>query len=411
MANEYDKYYALAKVLATEPRLIPAPNLYELNEQEIYAAQMDRLAQPLPNGEESPFSNRAPGSVQSIILSATTHELQVAGHELNLMPERELVQHFRILGVEFSAADYPVVRLRFFRSPDAIANRIPVEIPIATEVRSRLDGSLGAYTLYPETIDGDREFVDVPARLNQLGIIPQIRPGEFSEIYRSLPFIESVADVGTIYEGREQQTLSEAVLQAREGIRTGNLGRFFKNGVFDPKDPEFKGRCVVNDDYEFYTKALGATKVNVLSGVQIGASGTFHDLVTIAVYPTNLSFLLQDPLTALSMVGVRVSVVGADIIPVVGIVDLRVVPDLTNFQVRNLAAEAIASSINPPFGIWGDRAFESTLATALEQVRGIYAVPSMKLFHADTGEAIDYTTLKPWQLLEIQEGLTFNVTS
>ena len=107
------------------------------------------------------------------------------------------------------------------------------------------------------------------------------------------------------------------------------------------------------------------------------------------------------------MVDITVDVLGAEVIPIDGEVTVRVVPYLVgqNNTVFDMAARAIAERINPPHGKWGDFQLSISLATALELVEGFYAVPSVKLKHAVTGEPIESLKPKPWQLFEIQGSL------
>lgn len=401
---DYEQHYDLLDRLQTEPRLIEAGDLYDFDDGAVYAAQMDRLAQPLPNGETSPFSSRSPTSAHAILTSRQVHLQKLIAHQFNLTKDRTWVEMFRMLGVELQPAEYPVINIVFRRSSAAMLNNVPVEIPLNTEVRSRIDPSLAVYTLYTARIEGADETVTVPARLNQLGALPNLRRGEFSDIPRLLSFVESAENDGTIVStGRPAETLVEAMLRAREGIRSGSLGRSTIDGTFDPENIDFQARCVTDRDYYYWASRLGAEKVNVLKGIQYGAEGVFRDLVTVAVYPADIRDLIYSLMLPMSLD--RFDVIPAEIIPLDGKIQVRVTPQFADFQVFNLVAGAIASTVNPPYGTWGDRNFPSTLATALEQTNGIYATPLIQLKHAITGQPLSELDIQPWHLLEIQSSL------
>ena len=107
--------------------------------------------------------------------------------------------------------------------------------------------------------------------------------------------------------------------------------------------------------------------------------------------------------------GINVEVIPAEIIPIAGEIDVRIIPSLSNDEAFNLAATAIQASINPPFGVWGDRTLPRSLQIALEnQPNFSYSVPRVSLKHADTGVAIELLDIQPWNLLEIQQSLVIN---
>ena len=407
--TNYEPYYDIDRMLSANSDLIPSPPLYNLNDEEIYAAQLDRLAQPLPDGRESPFSSRAPGTAHSVLVSALAHQLSLYGHELNLIPEKALVDFMRMQGVEPFPAEYPVLLVRFTRSADSRALNYEVQIDGGLEIRHTLDPRYSLYTIYSDKIPVTEDYVDIPARMNVIGTLPDVQYGYFSVPTRPISFLESAQDIGIVSEGREAETLSQAVLRAREGIRSGSLARFTEKGLADFEADSFLGRCVNARDFEYYAYRLGATSVNIIPGVQYGAEGTFGDLVSIAVYPSGIALIAQAPLEQIAVIGTRVSVIGAEIIPIVGKIHVRAIPDLTDAQVRDIAANAIVSQINPPYGVWGDGNFKASLATALEKTYGIYAVPRVELFHKDTGEPIEQLKVRPWNLFEIQEEIVFVV--
>lgn len=392
MPEDFSQHYALTKALEQEPKIIPCPPLYPEDDEKIYAATMDRLAQPLPTGETSPFSAQTPGSAHSLLTGTIVHLQGLVGHELNLLPDRVWVMLYRMLGIELQNAEYPVVNLYFKRAASALEANIPVAIPAATEVRSNLDDTIAAYTLYPAIIEGSAESVQVPARLNRVGALPNVRVGEFSVLPRLLSHVESVANDGiALNQGRTQETLPEAMVRARDQFKTGM-------------------RCVTPRDYYIQAMALGPEKVNVLTNIQPGIAGQFADLVTVVVYPPSISNQVEQGIIGMTLGDARLLVMGAEIIPLDGLIEIRVVNSLTDAEAWNLAAAAIASSVNPPFGLWGDLNFTNTIATALELVNGIFAAPTINLKHSITDVPLADLDIAPWQLLEVQSTIQISIS-
>lgn len=392
MPIDYSGHYDLNEVLQLEPNVLPSFNLYNFDKERIFAAVLDRLAQPLDGGTESPFSSRNPLSAHAQIMSALLYVQDLLGHEINLVPDSLWVRWFRLLGVEIALAERPIISLIFTRSQDAIASSIFAKIPLGTEIRSNLNPDLVATTLYDLTIDADSITGAVPARLNQPGrISPEIRPGEFSIMPELLNWIDSVSnDAQVLYEGSEEETLPEAMLRARQEFQTG-------------------WRLDTGRDYFRTALSLGAKKVAVLPRIKKGSNIEYSNLITVVVYPGNMASLVQDALLERIPLGFNLDVVAPDIIPIDGEIDVRIVPTLSNDQAFNIAAAAIQENVNPPFGVWGDLAFSATLATALEnQPKSIYAVPGMRLKHADTGVEIGKLDIKPWTLFEVQQSVVFN---
>ncbi|MGB3203694.1 MAG: hypothetical protein WBB28_01760 [Crinalium sp.] len=406
-SGKYQRYYELQELLSQESRVIPAPPLYSHSIDEIVAAQMYRAAQPLPNGDPSPLTSQFPGSVHAILFGALAHQLELFAHELNLIPDRAWVQILQLLGVELMPDEYSVLTLRFTRSGYATTNNIPIDIPLGTEVLSNFRSQLSAYTLQSVSIEADDEFVDVSARLSQTGDSFDIRSDEFTQVSRGLSSLLEVTNLEQVSAGRRAETMAEAALRTRKGIRTGSLGRFYKNGVIDFEDEEFLGRAMNASDYAIYAEQLGAKKVAVLPGLQIGVEGTFGDLVTLAIYPDDKKDQIASAMKPLILVGTRLSVIAAEIIPITGTITVRVLPNLTDAQVRDIAAQAIVDKINPPHGQWGDLQFESHLAAALEEALGIIAVPAIALVDELTGLNLSSTKINPWSLLEIQDSINF----
>jgi hypothetical protein len=178
----------------------------------------------------------------------------------------------------------------------------------------------------------------------------------------------------------------DAVLRAREDFRTGL-------------------RCVTARDYEFAAKLVGAQKVRVMVGVSPGTAGYFGSLTSVVVYPPDITPAVDSILAERVLANRQILTLPADIIPIDGVIKPRVVPNLSNLEVFNLVATAIATEVNPPYGNWGDRNFAQTVAIACERQIGIFGVPEISLRHAITGEPLESLDIQPWQLLEIQSTL------
>lgn len=403
----YSQYFNLRDRLEADPLLIPAVELYDNSDDALYAAHMDMLAQPMPDGSESPFSSKDPGSAHALIVAVIVHLQRVHGHEFNLFPDRLLLEWFRILGAEMEVAEYPVINLVFRRTNEAIGGLIDAVVPANIEIRSTRDPDIAAYTLYETVIDGVLEEITVPARMNRIGSLPNLRLGEMAELPRFLSFISSVRNDGTVISpGRNPEQLVDAVLRVRDGIRTSSLGRDPIDGLFDPNNDQFQARCITDADWSYWAKRLGCTKVNVLSAIQYGVTnGIFSDLTTLVVYPSTLDQLVFNSLVGMTVEPRRFDVRQAEIIPVNGTIKVKVIPTVPDSDVFNIVAQAIVEKVNPPEGIWGDRRFGVTLATALEETYSIYAVPEITLKHAETDQAIADLEIQPWHLFEIQESL------
>lgn len=422
---DYDEHYDLQESLAKNPRIIGCPELYPYSTEKLYASGMDRLARPLSTGKTSPFSSQAPGSVGSILMAGMVQMLATLAHEVNMRPTADWIENLRMFGIELSPADFPIISLTFTRNEEALRAGIHAEVPRGTTIRSSRNRELSATVQQTITLSGDERTKAVPARLDRLGEAPGLLVGEFTDM-PAISSIESVLNDGRIIsEGRNVESLIEGVLRAREGIRTGNLGRFTENALFNPEADTYLGRCVTPRDFVYYALCLGAQQATMLSNLQYGSQGIFRDLATVVVYPPETVVLAEEPLTAMSGAQSRVHVIGAEVIPIDGIITVRVLPNLTDSQVRQLAATAITPTIpdptrpsvnenspvglNPPAGKWGDRAFAKNVAIALEKTLGIYAVPELRLKHSETNVPLEELDIQPWNLLEIQSSIEFEV--
>jgi hypothetical protein len=296
-----------------------------------------------------------------------------------------------MLGIELSDAEYPVIELTFTRTQDAIDSGISARIPLGTPVGSRSYFGVTAYTVAELEIGGEEKEGTVSARLSQEGRIGiEIPENEFVVLPQLLSFVGSVSNTRILYEGRDRETLPEAMLRARQQLQMGQ-------------------RCVTGRDYYRTALNLGAKKVNVTPGLQYGDNWYYSDLVTVSVYPGAIASYIGTELLSRVMIGTRLDVRAAEVIPIDGTIDVRIVPSLSNQQAFDVAATAIQQNVNPPYGIWGDEDFKVTVATALEnQASSIYAVPKVELKHAGTGEPLEDIEIRPWHLLEIQNTVVFN---
>lgn len=379
--SQYDGHYDLQDRLAQEPRILPAPVLYPFDDRAVYAAMIDRLAQTLPSGQPSPFSARTPTSAESQLIGTLTHLQSLLGHELNLLPELAWIQLFRMLGVQQLPSEYPVVAVTLTRSPGVLT----AYVPAGMEVRSTRSSVVGI-VLEDREINDPEVSITVPCRLNQPGAIEGLQPGELSLIPQLATGLESAYNDGTVISpGRNAETLPEAMLRARLQ---------FQRGL----------RCVTVPDFYNSAIELGAEKANVLTGIVPGVPGVYSDQVSVVVYPPQLADAVDAGIRPLIYAGSRFQSYGAEVLPIAGRIEVRGTTNLSDGEARQLAAEAIVQQVNPPYGVWGDQRFDKTVATAIENQRGVYAVPRCDLVHAETGQPLAEIEVHPWQLLEIQAG-------
>lgn len=391
MRDYYQEHYELMQDLESNPRIIESPVLYNFDAAEVYAAMMDNIALPLADGRESPFTSKSPGSAHSRIIETNLHIQELIAHEMNLVPYFLWVNVFRMLGLEILPAEYPVINLVFTRTQAAVAFGQDVIIPYGTVVASRFSNELEAITTEEAVISGTNSRVIVPARLNQLGKISQLNIGEFSNI-ANIPFLESVYNDGTLVsEGRERETLTEAMQRAIAEFRTGE-------------------RCVTLSDYYNASRFVAKVeKVNVFEGSQYDIPGVFDDLVTVVVYPPEMVIDVDNFVRPRSLARKRLDVRSAEILPIDGDITIKVAPHLTDIEAFNLAVDAITARINPPNGLWGDRNFTGSLSAALEEVQNIFAIRSMNLKHAENNTPLADLVPKPWHLFQIQNSININV--
>jgi hypothetical protein len=394
MVDVYEQWFELADRLQEDPNLIPSPPLYHYDMEALYAAIMDRLAQRLPDGSESPFSSMAPTTAHGILADNMAYYMMPLGRELNLVPDSMLLKWLRVLGAQTRNSEYPIINLRFTRHRSAVSASIAAEVPAGTEIRSRIDSELVAVTRQYLKIDGSATEGTVEARLSRRGRLGDLKIGEFSVMPRSLSGIEQVSNDGLIISsGAEAETLVDAVLRTRDGMRTGTNGG----------QPSF-GRCVTDRDYHYWATQAGAKKVNVVRGVQYGAAGYYPDLITVICYPE--SAVPQVKAHLLPMGGDRCDVVPAEVVPIDGSITMGCAPEIGAVEAFNLAAIAIRDAVNPPHGLWADPAFVRTMSTAIEAVDRVYSVPTAVLKRADDNTPLADVVISPWTLFEVQGSLT-----
>lgn len=390
--TNYQDFYDLAEFLDKDPELIPSPSIVNFDWQQFYATMMDIVAQPLPDGSASPFTSRLPGSVHDILIQACLYVAQLQAHQIDLIPDKTLTVLYRLLGFARMAAEYPIISIRFTRSPQSKIAGFDAVIPIGTKVYSRLNSAIYAVTQVEGRITSNMDSIIIPARLNRLGYISRnTQIGEFNSLGRPISQIESIENISVVSEGKKEETIPEMVLRIRQAIQVGN-------------------RCVTVQDYEYFAKnQVGAQKVNVIPGFLRSSVGADFgsSIVTVVIYPENLVESAKLFFANTKMADVTVDVIPAEIIPIDGDVTVRVIASLVNQpdRVFNLAAEAILQGINPPYGKWGDKTLDSNLATALELVEGFYAVPFLSLKHAETNTPINDLTIRPYHLFQIQNSL------
>lgn len=423
---DYREYYDLIEELANNPRLIPQPTLYDYDTRRIYAAMMAQLASPLPDGSPSPFTSQSPASGHARMMSVIAHVHSILGHEVDLTGDRNLVLMFRLMGAERREGERPVIEIEFLRDSAATAAGLTTVVPAGTRVVSRRDGSLEAVTSELGIFSPGSDLIRLPARLSAIVDTASIAAGEITLLPVFPSNVVAAYNTGVVLErGREPETLRQMVLRVREGIRAGTLGRDFEIN-------QIHGRLVTPSDAVYWATQLGSLKTNAIDKDHPQLlGGGYPDLLSLCVWPPELSALVEDTLSdwaASGMVAATGRTANGDriplteIIPITGSVAISGSPEieaLSDAELFDLVVlEAIAPredelgntiGINPPGGIWGDPDFERTVATAIEAIPGIYAVPKIDLRHAETGVAVKDLQPRPNQLFEIQEGFTVTV--
>ena len=390
----YDQHHELQAYLEQQERLLPSRSLHNFDPKAIYAAMLARMAQPLPDGRESPFSSRNPLSAHGQMMSQFVYLMDLQAHEINLIPDYVWYQVFRMMGAQPGLAEYPLIRLRFQRASQAVGTSRTTTIPMGTKIRSIYNPRLELLTTRPLVIgENDRNEVSglVVARLNVKGKInPDIAIQGFSDYPRHLANVESVTGVEVVYEGKRAETLVDTMLRVRRQLRTGN-------------------RLVSAPDFHDTIMDMGAKQVKVMPNRRYGdPNNTYHDRLTCVVYPGTLAEVINDKVQRRTMADLIVDVKPAEIIPIDGIIEAKIVPGLTDDRARTIAANAIVDYVNPPNAKWGDTDLKTTIASAMErQQNSIYAIASMQLKEAYTDQPLEEMSPQPWQLFEIRDSIEF----
>lgn len=391
----YDRHHELQAYLEQQEKILPSRSLHNFESRAVYAAMLDRLAQPLPDGRESPFSSRSPLSAHGQIMSQFTYLLDLQAHEINLIPDYVWYQVFRMMGAQPGLAEYPLIRLRFQRASYAIGSQRPTSVPMGTKIRSMYNPRLEVLTTRPLVIgevDRNESSGQVVARLNVKGKIdPNIPLDGFTVYPQHLSNIDSVIGTEILYEGKEAETLVDTMLRVRRQLRVGR-------------------RLVTAPDFYDTIKDMGARAVKILPNRRYGdPNNTYSDRMTCIVYPGTLADVIRDKIQRRVMADTIVDIQPAEIIPIDGVIDAKIISNLTDIEARDIAARAIVNYVNPPNGKWGDTNLKDTIRTALErQQNSIYGVASMQLREAYTGTPLEDLNPQPWQLFEIRNSVQFN---
>lgn len=390
MTSKYTTYFELIKTLATDSELIATPQLYQYDREQVYTNTLDNLAQPLADGSSSPFSARNPFSAEGILIGQILNLLEYsAWREANLIPEFLLLSWFKALGLTKTHATPPVVELTFTRTQASLDSGEPAVIPLGLQVRSRFYSDRIATV--QERIEISEGSGTVSARINSLGQLTQtVRDGEFTLFPANLSDIASVTNSQLLSDGQDEQTISDLV---SDGI----------SALSRPGD-----RVVTARDYvEVALNLGGADQATVLPHTLVAADGSLgsEDILTVAVYPEGSVELVRAALADLVMAGVNYDVASAILVPIDGDITVRIDPQYTKEQAFDLLASSIVDNINPPNATFGDLEFSKNLAAAIEQVRGILAVPTLNLKHALTNQPLEEMEVLPHWLFEVQASL------
>lgn len=388
--STYSDFLALQSGLADDPRIIDSVVLYPFDDKKVYAGVMNALAQDLPSGKPSPFSNQSPGSAHGILVENLVFLLSLYGHELALMPNAMLLQWMRLWGAQKRQAEYPIIELTFTRDNQSLRANIPGIVPTGTQISSQNDPSLKAITQEDLEISGSSVLGTVPARLNRLGTAATLQRGEFNGLPRLLAGVSSVTSGKLLYEGRDSESVTDSVMRMRERMQIGD-------------------RAVTDIDFVRIAQEAGAMQRRMIRGRVPHVFGFHRDLRTLAVYPAGVASAVDELLRTMNLRDERRLVHGAELIPVDGTITIKADGGITDYQAQQVAVQALIDGVNPPNGIWGDRSLASAVGEALERVEGIYAVPLVQLRHAETLQPLSELQGEPWQLYQLQKTLTIEV--
>jgi hypothetical protein len=398
-AAAYQQSYELARLLNLDPAILPSPSIGDFNGRHLYAAMQDRAAQPY-NGQPSPLSNKSPNTAQARMFEVFAFALELIGEELRVKSDWDWVQHFRLMGLSLSPADYPIINLVFERGIGSRMAGRTLEIPYPIEVRSRFNPNLTAITQTDAILLPDQDRVIIPARLNQIGVIPEIRDHEFTDA-PPISWIEEVYNEEPpgciVYEGRNAETLAQAMLRLRLSL-------------------QMQRRCVTTRDYHQTAIEFGAWSASALRGIRYlrhgdTLQGHLADFVTVVVYPTAAVNILKPFYEDRATSGCW-DVLPAHVVPLSGTIKVKAQPHLQPWEIETLVRDKI-NQLNPPTSYfasnpplnWGDKDFATTLASAVDTVAGIISVKDVTLHHAQTQQPLSTLDVDLYWLFKVQDDI------
>lgn len=393
--DKYTEYYEILELLEKESNIKESPILYPFDKEEIYNTILERLAQPLPDGSDSPFQDKSPLSAEGILFAQIVFLQELIANEINLIPDAIFYNFYRSLGLLSDNASYSIVQLALTRKETIIGNSSFL-VPIGTRFQSRINPEVFLITqeaVLFEQLEGRTKTV--PARYSIQGAY-QVRSNEFTLIPNNLPNLESISVESVLSVGQNNSNLTTLMIRARDFIRR-------------PGD-----RIVTLRDYQDKCKELGASKVAIFPKLQIRGMDSFYDnLTTVVVYPTGLNQVIKNELETLIPLGSRIEVIPCRLILLEGIIELIVNRNFDQTTAFNVAATALVENINPPNGNWGDTLLETRIRDIIRQ-NGfinqnlvIYDVGKIDLREYNTGIKYSELEITPWTLFEIQSSIQF----
>lgn len=415
MATNYNYHYQIKEELNTESSIIKSPELYNYDPRDIYEAAMNLAAEPLTNGEESPFSSQSPNSTHARLFEVISYLQSLIGYEINLVPDNVWIQLLRLRGIEPKTTKYPIIELEFGRSQRDLDNNNDVYVPLGTKIYSTKYESRFVITTSELLISGNDLTGKVPARLNQKGKTPDIVKNEYS-INRSIAHLSYVTNTGVILqEGFDGESINDLVKRVRD------------------KENQ-RERIVTQRDLKQFASENGVEKSNILTNTFIDKYGNSHPqpVTTLFVYKREdqesiiprLKFKLEEE----SLIGHEIIPKFAIVVPITGKISIKLSSDSKRLDPFDVVAEVIDDQVNPPNGEWGDQKYKDTLIQNLESDPRIYEAIIEDLYIEDLeGELIneeektilnnnnltsnqkfDTINVMPWYLFQIQGSLQVN---
>lgn len=367
MLGKYSIFYDLEAKLSAEGDLIPPPQLASEDPDELYAQLLGNLSQPRRDGSPNPFTGRFIGSAESALLQTLCQVVAYNGHELNLVPNHQLIGQMRLFGLTRRYSKPTLYELEFTKRTESIQSL--VSIPVGTVLLAS-SGTNSVSTIQSLTIpEGQRSGKTLAKLSGQPG--SAYTPGGYSIIQNNLSGIASAKDIGIASRGQSLETWADFLIRSRQSINNA-------------------GRCVTTSDYYREAKLAGAKRVIVLPQLarMSKVSDTSFDGVTIAVYPAETVSAVEARLAGTApelqneelgrggSVGARLidpyRVIAADLVPLVGNLELRVDTD-DAIQIKKWLLTAVRKTASPDAGSWGLRNTTALLLEELERIEGIYA--------------------------------------